>query len=72
MKFRHILVKIKGYGTGLAEFREVFQAFYTTKEEDKVGLSICRSIVKHTEAAQEVNRLGSGTTFLFACLSVRG
>ncbi len=62
-----ILVEVRDYGTGLADSKKVFEAFYTTKDNGMgMGLSICRSIVEaHGGRLGSTPSQGPGTTFFF-------
>jgi signal transduction histidine kinase len=62
-----IAVEIRDYGTGLADAKRIYEAFYTTKEKGMgMGLSICRSIVEaHGGRLSTAPSQGPGTTFIF-------
>jgi signal transduction histidine kinase len=62
-----IVIEIRDYGTGLADSKKAFEAFYTTKNNGMgMGLAICRSIVEaHGGRLGVTPTQGPGTTFFF-------
>jgi len=61
------LVKIQDSGIGLENSQQVFEAFFTTKENGMgMGLAICRSIIEaHHGRLWATSAEGTGTTFSF-------
>lgn len=63
----HVLVNVRDHGTGIADPKKLFQAFYSTKREGMgLGLAICRTVIEsHGGRLWAENSAGGGAMFSF-------